>query len=119
MDDEADTLEIFTTVLATRGADIRTATSARSAIEILETWTPDLLVSDIGMPGMDGYAFIRRVRDMRAAGLPRIPAIAVTAYGRVEDRIRILDAGFQMHITKPVDPAELIAAIATLGPRSF
>ena len=70
------------------------------------------------MPDTDGYAFIRQVRDRRANGLPRIPAIAVTAYGRVEDRIRILDAGFQMHITKPVDPAELIAALASLGLRA-
>ncbi len=118
VDDEVDTLEVFTTVLATRGAEIRTATSASGAMDILKTWTPDLLVCDIGMPGMDGYAFIRQVRDMQAIGLPRIPAIAVTAYGRVEDRIRILDAGFQMHITKPVDPAELVAALASLGPRA-
>jgi PAS domain S-box-containing protein len=119
VDDEADTLDIFTTVLATHGADIRTAASGSAALEILQTWTPDLLVSDVGMPGMDGYAFIRRVREMQAAGLPRIPAIAVTAFGRVQDRIRILDAGFQMHITKPVDPGELVAALASLGPRGF
>ena len=104
-------------MLAVRGAEIRTATSVSGAMDILKTWTPDLLVSDIGMPGMDGYAFIRQVRALQATGRPRIPAIAVTAYGRVEDRIRILDAGFQMHITKPVDPAELVAALASLGPR--
>ncbi|HUF93462.1 MAG TPA: ATP-binding protein, partial [Candidatus Limnocylindria bacterium] len=118
VDDEADTLEVFTTVLAARGAEVRTADSASTALEILERWTPDLLVSDIGMPGRDGYALIRQVRATRAQGAPPLPAIAVTAYGRVEDRIRILDAGFQMHLTKPVDPAELVAAVASLRLRT-
>ncbi|HUF92000.1 MAG TPA: ATP-binding protein, partial [Candidatus Limnocylindria bacterium] len=118
VDDEADTLEVFTAVLAARGAEVRTADSASTALEVLDSWTPDLLISDIGMPGRDGYALIRQVRATQAKGAPPISAIAVTAYGRVEDRIRILDAGFQMHLTKPVDPAELVAAVASLRLRT-
>jgi CheY-like chemotaxis protein len=114
VDDERDALELFSTVLAGAGAETRPAASAAEALGILAEWTADVIVSDIEMPGQDGFALIRT---LRASG-STTPAVAVTAYGRLEDRVRTLDAGFQMHIVKPVEPAELIAVIASLTRRA-
>ena len=114
VDDERDALELFSTVLAGAGAEARPAASAAEALGILAEWTADVIVSDIEMPGQDGFALIRALR----AGGSTTPAVAVTAYGRLEDRVRTLDAGFQMHIVKPVEPAELIAVIASLTRRT-
>jgi CheY-like chemotaxis protein len=77
-------------------------------------WRPDVMVTDIGMPGEDGYSLMHRVREWESARGAHIPAVALTAYGRVEDRMRALSAGFQMHVTKPVDPDELVAVIMSL-----
>jgi CheY-like chemotaxis protein len=100
-------------ILEGRGALIAAVGSAREALEALQKETFDLMLSDIGMPDMDGYQLIREARKLNErAG--RIPAIAVTAYARAEDRQRSLLAGYQMHIAKPVDARELIAAIAGL-----
>jgi signal transduction histidine kinase len=116
VDDEHDALELFSTILAGAGADIRAVASSADARAVLESWEPDMLVSDIEMPGEDGYTLIRaiRARDDRVGA---IAAVAVTAYGRLEDRVRVLEAGFQMHIVKPVEPAELIAVISSLARR--
>jgi PAS domain S-box-containing protein len=114
VDDEPDTLELFAAMLTQKGAAVRTVASAAAALQVLEEWAPDVLVSDIGMPDEDGCAFIRRVRALEAKAGGRIPAIAVTAYGSVEDRIRVLSAGFDSHVPKPVEPAELAVVIASL-----
>lgn len=115
VDDEADARELLSTVLQECGAMVTTAASVTEAIAAIEQLQPDILVSDIGMPGEDGYSLIRRIRAMEAHNGARIPAVALTAYARVEDRTRALAAGFQMHIAKPVNPTELVAVIANLA----
>lgn len=92
--------------------------SAGEALAALEEMRPDLLISDIGMPGEDGYGLIRKVRALPAGCGGKIPAIALTAYARTEDRLRALRAGYQMHISKPVELAELVAVMASLIGRS-
>jgi CheY-like chemotaxis protein len=114
VDDEHDTLEMFDGILAVAGAEVRRATGAAPAIEMLETWRPDVIISDIEMPQENGYAFIRRLRSLSPEAGGTVPAVAVTAHGGVVDRIRVLSAGFQMHVPKPVEPAELVAAVAAL-----
>jgi signal transduction histidine kinase/ActR/RegA family two-component response regulator len=113
VDDDPDTLEFIARVLADRGAAVSTATSAAAALEKLERSSPNLLVSDIGMPGVDGYELIRRVRQHAPARVRRVPAIAMTAFARSEDRTRALLAGFQVHLPKPIETAELVAAVAS------
>jgi CheY-like chemotaxis protein len=87
------------------------------ALQIMDEWQPHVLVADIGMPDVDGYEFIRRVRARGAQRGGNIPAAALTAYARAQDRIRVLSAGFQIHIPKPIHPAELITVVASLGKR--
>ena len=94
-----------------------TAGSAAQALELLAKQDHQLIVSDIGMPEMDGYDFIREVRALQG-DTAKIPAIALTAFARTEDRTRSLLAGYQIHISKPVDSAELIAAVAALAGRA-
>jgi PAS domain S-box-containing protein len=113
VDDEPDSNESLRVLLDRCGAEVRVAGSAAHAYEILSRWKPDVLVTDIGMPGEDGYALLARVRtrpDERA----RIPAIALTAFASTDDRTRLLSAGFRLHLAKPVEPAELTAAIAAV-----
>jgi CheY-like chemotaxis protein len=118
VDDEADTRELFKASIGQCGAEVVTAGSAREALAALQEMQPDLLISDIGMPGEEGYELIRKVRALPAARGGRIPAVALTAYARTEDRLRALRAGYQMHICKPVEPAELMAVMASLVGRS-
>jgi len=113
--DEPDTLNMLATLLSQRGAQVQTACSAESALTILKTWKPDLIVADIGMPGEDGYSLITKIRALDAEEGRDTPTIALTAYARVEDRMRTLAAGYQMHIAKPVDPSELITIVASLA----
>ncbi|MCT7952355.1 response regulator [Ancylothrix sp. C2] len=113
VDDETDTLELITWMLKDAGAIAAGVTSAQSAIEVWEGFQPDVLISDIGMPEEDGYSLIARVRTRMSADKV-IPAIALTAYAREEDRQRAFSAGFQEHITKPVESLSLIAAVAVL-----
>ncbi|HEY2388077.1 MAG TPA: ATP-binding protein [Candidatus Binatia bacterium] len=115
VDDEPDSNDLVQTLLASRGAEVRVAASTRQALDILNRWRPDVLVSDIGMPDEDGYALIRQVRSRPPERGGAVGAVALTAYARVEDRVRILNAGFQMHVAKPVDPTELIAVVASVG----
>jgi PAS domain S-box-containing protein len=114
VDDEADARELLTVVLGQCGAEVRTAGSTPEAIDLLKEWRPDVLVSDIGMPGQDGYELIREVRALNTNQGGSIPAIALTAYARSEDRLKALRSGFQTHIAKPVEPAELAAVVASL-----
>jgi PAS domain S-box-containing protein len=117
VDDEVDTRELLRVAIGQCGAEVRVAGSVQEALEAIEQERPDLLISDIGMPGQDGYDLIRRIRSLRAEGGGRIPAIALTAYARVEDRLQALRAGYQMHVTKPVEMAELITVAASLVQR--
>jgi len=93
---------------------VTTAASTKEALERLREETPDVLISDIEMPVANGLELIREARTMSAEGGRRLPAVAITAYGRVEDRIRILSAGFSSHLAKPVDPSELVAVILSV-----
>ena len=114
VDDDRDTLDTLWMVLQQCGAEVRTADGAAAALEVLRAWRPNALVSDIGMPGEDGYSFIARVRALSREHGGQTPALALTAYARTEDRVRALSAGFQMHMAKPVEPAELVAVVSTL-----
>jgi PAS domain S-box-containing protein len=114
VDDEADARELMRMVLRSAGADVMAAACAEEAFEQVERWHPDILVSDIGLPGDDGYMLIQKLREQQAQHGRAIPALAVTAYARAEDRARALAAGFQMHVAKPLEPADLVAAIASL-----
>jgi PAS domain S-box-containing protein len=118
VDDEPDTRLMLKVMLEQCGAEVTTAASARKALEVIERVRPDVLVSDIGMPEEDGYALMRKVRALPAGRGGRLPAAALTAYAGAEDRKRALRAGFQVHIPKPVDPAELVAAVASLAGRT-
>lgn len=114
VDDEADTREWVSTVLQECGAQVFAVGSVDEALEALEQLQPDVLISDIGMPGEDGYALIRKVRELEP-DRGRIPAVALTAYASVEDYKEALAAGFQLHVAKPVRAAELVAVVASLG----
>jgi CheY-like chemotaxis protein len=100
-------------MLSSGRAKVHTATSAAEALEALEWFKPDVLVSDLAMPSEDGYSLIRKFRAME--NTKHIPALALTAYVRIEDRTRALAAGFNMFVPKPVEPNELISAIANLA----
>jgi CheY-like chemotaxis protein len=113
VDDDRETLESLAAVLTGAGAQARTASSASRALEILGQWLPDVIVSDIGMPEGDGYSLVRKVRALPPERGGRIPALALTAYARVEDRLNVLASGFQAHVPKPIDAAELVAIVAT------
>ncbi len=115
VDDEPDTRELLRTVLEAGGVEVAAAASAEEALDLIGAARPHVLVFDIGMPVVDGYELIGRVRGLPLEHGGKAPAIALTAYARVEDRLRALAAGYQMHITKPVDPSELVAAIARLA----
>jgi hypothetical protein len=95
-----------------------TCVSAPEALDRLDQWRPDVLVCDIEMPGEDGYSLIRKVRALATEEQGRIPAVALTAYGRAEDRVRSLSAGYTMHVPKPVDPGELTTIIASIAGRA-
>jgi PAS domain S-box-containing protein len=118
VDDEADTRELLSVVLTRCGAQVLTADSAAQAHDLLERLRPDILVSDIGMPGEDGYELIRRIRSLPVEKGGRIPAVALTAYARTEDRLRVLRSGYQMHLPKPVEVSELVAIVANLAGRA-
>jgi CheY-like chemotaxis protein len=117
VDDEPDCATLTGYLLSQWGADVKIVISATEALEIFELyeeWPLDILVSDIQMPGIDGYALMRRVREMDPDRGGKVPAIALTAYTRVEDRIRALVAGFQIHIAKPFEPVELLTVVESI-----
>ena len=114
VDDEADSLLFFGRLLEECGAHVLLAVDADQAMDVLRSEPVDILISDIGMAGADGYQLIGQVRALKDERLSTIPAVAVTAYARADDRRRLLLAGFQMHMSKPVEPHELIAGISSL-----
>jgi len=117
VEDEKDTRDLVVTALEQCGAEVISAASVPEALAAFEREKPDVLVSDIGFAGEDGYSLIRKVRAREAGNGGRVPAAALTAYAGVEDRRRALEAGFQAHLAKPVDPSELVVAVAVLAGR--
>jgi CheY-like chemotaxis protein len=118
VDDEQDARDLIKRVLEDCKAEVLTAGSAAEAMPILIQQKPDVLLSDIGMPQVDGYDFLRQVRSMTDQGGGKIPAIALTAFARSEDRTRALMSGYQVHLAKPVEPAELVATVASVVGRT-
>ncbi len=118
VDDEEDARSLLLVVLSKAGAKVRTAGSARRALELWRELAPDVLISDIGMPEQDGYALIETIRAMPQDQRSTIPAIALSAYTRTEDRIKAIKAGFQMHLSKPADSLELLTMVSSLVARS-
>ena len=118
VDDEADARELVSMMLAERGAEVRTAVSAADALAVCDEWRPDILITDIGMPGEDGYTLMKKLRALEKSRGGHIPAIALTAYARREDRLRAFSAGYEYHVPKPVEPDELLAAVASLANRT-
>src|SRR5229473_1359931 len=115
VDDDRDTLQVLTALLTASGAKAETASSASEALEALQRYKADVLILDLAMPHQDGYSLIRKIRASETEGLRQTPAIALTARVRVEDRAQALKAGFNLFIPKPVEPNELIPAIANLA----
>ncbi len=118
VDDELDTLEMLKLGLERCGSEVRIVGSAEEALKALAADPPDVIISDIGMPGVDGYELIKRVRELTPERGGRVPAIALTAYARTEDRLHALRAGYQVHVPKPVELAELAAVAASLVQRA-
>jgi PAS domain S-box-containing protein len=117
VDDESDALALVSQVLQAAGARVSTAASTADALTILDADVPDVVVADLGMPNVDGFQFIDRVRRHHSSRVRDVPAAALTAYARSEDRMKALRAGFQIHLAKPIDPAELVTTIAALAKR--
>ena len=118
VDDDPDALDLIATILRRAEAEPMLCSSPPEALAALRSWKPHVLVSDIEMPGEDGYALIRKVRELAGSDGGQIPAVALTAYSRPEDRVRSLSAGYSMHVAKPVDPVELGVIVANLAGRS-
>lgn len=114
VDDEEDSRTLLQTMLSKAGAQVATAASADQALEMWRKGVPDVLISDIGMPEKDGYTLIQAIRALPASQGGKVPAIALTAYTRTEDRIKAFEAGFQMHLSKPADSRELTTMVASL-----
>lgn len=112
VEDEASARSLLTSILEDCEAEVRTVASAVEGLQQFQAWQPDVLISDIGMPEEDGYTLIEKIRAWETGR--RTPAIALTAYARSEDRLRALAAGFQMHVSKPVDPTELVVVVKSL-----
>ncbi len=117
VDDEVDARALLTMMLQKCGAQAKAVASAYEGLESIESWKPDVLVADIGMPVEDGYGMIRKVRALPKERGGQTPALALTAYARTEDRVRALSEGYQVHLAKPVDRFELAAVVASLGQR--
>jgi CheY-like chemotaxis protein len=114
VDDDSDARGVIARILRDARASVITAASAAEALEIVRETKPALLISDIGMPGEDGYDLIRKVRALPTESCGRVPAVALTAFARSEDRQRALLAGYQLHLAKPVEPSELLTVCASL-----
>ena len=111
VDDDAGIRDIVALTLAKCGASVTVASSVQDALNLLPNLSPDVVVSDLAMPDMDGYEFIRRFRALSDGKGADVPAIALTAFGSLQDRDRALKAGFDRHLAKPIDPAELVRTI--------
>jgi CheY-like chemotaxis protein len=117
VDDEPDARALVKRLLENCHAHVTVAASAAEAFKCVQAGKFDVLISDIGMPGEDGYSLIRRIRALANEDGGELPAIALTAYARAEDRVKAIAAGFQMHVTKPVEPVELITVVASAAGR--
>jgi PAS domain S-box-containing protein len=117
VDDEADSRDFASTVLQQCQAEVQAVGSVQEALRIIPQWKPDVLVSDISMPGEDGYSLIRQLRSQPPEQGGKIPAAALTAFARVEDRMRAIQEGYQLHLPKPIEPAELATVVASLVER--
>jgi CheY-like chemotaxis protein len=117
VDDEPDARELLGLILMSYEAEVRHCASAAEALQTLDEWRPDVLVSDIGMPVEDGYELIRKIRAREPERGGLIPAVALTAYARDEDAQRAIEAGYHAHVPKPVEPGELAIAVANLAGR--
>ena len=115
VDDDSDTCDMIRAVLEQCGGQVHTATDADAALDAFSTWKPAVLISDIGLPEVDGYELLRRIREHEKHSGSRVPAVALTAFARIEDRVKALAAGYQMHVAKPVEPGELLAIVASLA----
>jgi CheY-like chemotaxis protein len=115
VEDEIDAAEFVKRLLENYGAVVVTATSAREALDVIGTQQLDILISDIGLPEIDGYQLLEQVRRKEAADGAGIPAIALTAFARAEDRMRALLAGYQAHLAKPIESTELVATVASFA----
>jgi CheY-like chemotaxis protein len=115
VDDEEDARDVLHEMLMMCGAKVTAASSARDALQLVEDVRPDLIVSDVSMPDEDGYSFVRRLRALPRTRGGLTPAVALTAYTRLEDRTKALLAGFNMHVPKPVDPRQLLAVLVSLS----
>jgi len=113
IDDEADSRDLITAILTRYGSEVICTPSVSEALQTFKDWNPDLVVSDIGMPDEDGFSLIKKLRKLRSKHAKLVPAIALTAYATTEDRARVLNAGFQIHVAKPIEPEELVRSIAT------
>jgi CheY-like chemotaxis protein len=118
VDDEDDARALVRRLLEDCGATVETAASVEEAFRLVPRQRFDVLISDIGMPGEDGYSLINRVRALGAGRGGDVPAVALTAYARTEDRVRAMRAGYQTHVVKPVEPAELMTVVASLAGRT-
>jgi CheY-like chemotaxis protein len=119
VDDDSDTLRLMETALTRRHANVTAVSSAGEAIQAIRKKRPDVLVSDIAMPDEDGYGLIEKVRSLENGEAPDIPAVAITAYAKDEDRMRALSSGFQIYLAKPVEPTELVSVVARAARRDF
>jgi CheY-like chemotaxis protein len=117
IDDEPDSRELLSVILSQARAEAMTVASAAEFLTALKSFQPDVVVSDIGMPEVDGYTLLRQVRSLLPEQGGQVPAIALTAYAGEIDRQQAIAAGFQRHITKPIEPDQLVVAIAELGTR--
>jgi CheY-like chemotaxis protein len=118
VDDEPDGRDVIAQILSTRGAETAAASSADEAIRVLRSFKPDVLLSDIRMPGKDGYQLLQEIHSLEADEGRNVPAIALTGFARAEDRKLALLTGYRFHLAKPFDPAELIVAVAMLAGRT-
>jgi CheY-like chemotaxis protein len=117
VDDEEDALILLRDILQAAGASVTTVRSPAAAAAVVEGTRPDVFITDIGMKEMDGFRVLAQVRESTVPDVSRVPAVALTAYARSEDRLMALKVGFQMHLAKPIDPDELVAAVRTLTRR--
>jgi len=115
VDDDSDTCGMIRAVLKQCGCIVTAATDADTALETFLSWKPTILISDIGLPEVDGYELMRRIRNEERTRGTKTPAIALTAFARIEDRVKALAAGYQMHVAKPVEPGELLTIVASLA----
>ena len=115
VDDDNDSRDLFTAILTQRGAEVTAVRSVREALAAARHARPDVVVCDIAMPGDDGFALIREVRSWPIDQGGRVPALALTAYARREDRAQALAAGFHVHLAKPVEPRDLVEAVTRLA----